>query len=102
MAALQNLQELAFDFDADDVFRTVARRRTRHFHCHRKTRVGLAVGIVHAVDMGHATGMHAIVHGKAIDDRAWLQQFHRPRSRRSAKNSCRPTLRMAAAAPRWS
>ena len=73
MAAVQHLHDLALDFKADDVLCAIARRHARHFHGHRKARVGGTLAVVHAVDVGHATGVNAFVDGKAVQRFTRLQ-----------------------------
>ena len=85
MRARQGLHDLVFHFKADDVFGAVAGRHARNFHGHRKTRIAGPLGVTHAVDVGHATGMDAFLDRKTVQLGAGFQQLHRPCSSRSAK-----------------
>ena len=98
VAALQYLHDLAFDFEADDVLGTVAGRHAGNLHGHGEAGVALAIGVVDAVDMGHAAGVNAFFDREAVQLGAGFEQFHRPSSSRSAKNSGRPARRIALAA----
>ena len=100
----QHLQQLVFHLEADDVLGPVTRCHARHFHGHGEARVSRGAGvirrrcIVHPVDVGHATGVDALVNLKTVQQPARLQQFHRPSSNRSAKYGGKSVRRMAAAA----
>ena len=67
LRAAEHLQDVALHLEADDVFSPIAAGHARHFHGHRKARVGRAVGIDHAVNMRHAAAVQAREHPKAIE-----------------------------------
>ena len=76
MRATEGGHDLAFDFEADDVFGAITRRHARDFHGHGKARVAPhAVGIgriAHLVNVRHATGMHTFHDFKTIHQVAGL------------------------------
>ncbi len=73
MGALQGLHDLALHLKAHDVFATVARSHARYLHGHGKAGIALALRVVHAVDVGHATRVDAFFDFKSVQDGAVFQ-----------------------------
>ena len=96
--AAEHLHELVLDFETDDVFCAVTRRHARHLHGQRETRIAHAFGVAHVVNVGHATGMDALLDREAVEFSAGFEQFHRPSSSRSANCAGKAACRMATAA----
>jgi hypothetical protein len=73
---VQHLQHLVLDFEAHDVLGAVAAGHARHLHRHRERRPPLGLAIADAIDMPHASCVHAFADDESVDLRAGVHQFH--------------------------
>jgi hypothetical protein len=62
----QDLHDLVFNFETDDVLGPITRSHAGYLHDHGEARVTPAIRVMHAVNMGHTARVDALFNDKPI------------------------------------